>query len=125
LTQFPAHDVHRAYDRWATVYDHDANPMVALEEPAFREAVGDSRGLAVLDMGCGTGRHALWLARAGAKVTAIDFSEGMLAVAKGIRLWTPFLPWWSPRDGRPIIVAGLRSRRRPAQRVAGESRKKS
>ena len=26
-------------------------------------------------MGCGTGRHALWLAQAGAKVTGIDFCE--------------------------------------------------
>src|SRR5207249_372807 len=32
--------------------------------------------------GCGTGRHALWLAAAGANVTAVDFSEGMLAEAR-------------------------------------------
>ena len=32
-------------------------------------------------MGCGTGRHTLWLAQAGAEVTGIDFSEAMLAKA--------------------------------------------
>lgn len=75
-------DVQTGYDRWAVVYDHDANPLVALEEPQVRAALGDATGLAVLDMGCGTGRHALWLASQGAIVTAIDFSEGMLAEAR-------------------------------------------
>src|SRR5262249_46484492 len=40
------------------------------------------RGLAALDLGCGTGRHTLWLAAGGATVTAVDFSEGMLAEAR-------------------------------------------
>lgn len=40
------------------------------------------RGLSVLDLGCGTGRHTLWLSAAGASVTAVDFSEGMLAEAR-------------------------------------------
>lgn len=74
--------VRAGYDRWAAVYDHDANPLQALEGPAVRAAVGDPRGLAALDLGCGTGRHALWLADAGAAVTAVDFSEGMLAEAR-------------------------------------------
>ena len=74
--------VRSGYDRWAAIYDHDANPLQALEEPRLRAAVGDPRGLVALDLGCGTGRHASWLAEAGAKVTAVDFSEGMLAEAR-------------------------------------------
>jgi malonyl-CoA O-methyltransferase len=74
--------VRDGYDRWSTVYDQDGNPLVALEEPFLHQAVGDPRGLAALDLGCGTGRHALWLARAGATVTALDFSPGMLAQAR-------------------------------------------
>ncbi len=70
------------YDRWAAVYDHDANPLPPLEEPFVHEAVGDPRGLGALDLGCGTGRHALWLAAAGAHVTALDFSDGMLREAR-------------------------------------------
>jgi malonyl-CoA O-methyltransferase len=70
------------YDRWAAVYDHDANPLQALEEPAVRGTTGDVSRLEVLDLGCGTGRHTLWLAGGGARVTAIDFSEGMLAEAR-------------------------------------------
>jgi malonyl-CoA O-methyltransferase len=74
--------IRAGYDRWAQVYDHDANPLPALEEPFVRQAVGDVRGRAALDLGSGTGRHALWLAAAGAAVTAVDFSEGMLAEAR-------------------------------------------
>ena len=74
--------VRQGYDRWARVYDHDANPLPALEDPVVREALGDVRALAVLDLGCGTGRHALWLAARGASVTALDFSEGMLREAR-------------------------------------------
>src|SRR5262245_54324212 len=74
--------IRAGYDRWAAVYDHDGNPLQALEEPIFREAIGDAMGLDVLDLGCGTGRHALWLANSGAKVTAVDFSEGMLDRAR-------------------------------------------
>ena len=39
-------------------------------------------GLTVADIGCGTGRHALRLAAAGARVTAVDFSEAMLQRAR-------------------------------------------
>lgn len=70
------------YSRWAAVYDHDANPLPVLEEPYMRSAAGSVNGVAALDLGCGTGRHAVWLAAAGATVTAIDFSEGMLAEAR-------------------------------------------
>jgi malonyl-CoA O-methyltransferase len=70
------------YDRWASIYDYDMNPLPSLEEPLFRAAVGDVRGLSVVDLGCGTGRHAIWLAGCGASVTALDFSEGMLAEAR-------------------------------------------
>jgi malonyl-CoA O-methyltransferase len=74
--------IRSGYDRWAEVYDHDSNPLIALEEPVVRQALGDVNGLAVLDLGCGTGRHALWLGAAGARVTAVDFSEGMLSEAR-------------------------------------------
>jgi malonyl-CoA O-methyltransferase len=74
--------IREGYDRWASVYDHDANPLQALEESFVRRAIGDPRGLRVLDLGCGTGRHALWLAAGGADVTGVDFSEGMLEKAR-------------------------------------------
>jgi ubiquinone/menaquinone biosynthesis C-methylase UbiE len=78
----PLRRVREGYDRWARVYDHDANPLIGLEDPAVREAAGEVRGLTALDLGCGTGRHAVWMAAAGAIVTAVDFSAGMLAEAR-------------------------------------------
>ncbi len=70
------------YDRWSEIYDSDDNPLVKLEEPRMRDLLGDVRGKETLDLGCGTGRHATWLAEAGANVTAVDFSAGMLEKAK-------------------------------------------
>ena len=78
----PLSAVRDGYDRWARVYDHDANPLPALEGPHVRAALGDVRGRDALDLGCGTGRHTAWLAEAGARVTAVDFSENMLKRAR-------------------------------------------
>ena len=74
--------VREGYDRWAPVYDHDGNPLVALDERVVPRLLGDIRGKHVLELACGTGRHTIRLADAGAKVTAVDFSAGMLAEAK-------------------------------------------
>ena len=70
------------YDRWAEVYDCDGNPLIAMEEPIVDRLLGSVRGLAVADIGCGTGRHAVRLAERGASVVGVDFSEGMLAKAR-------------------------------------------
>ena len=78
----PLRGVRDGYDRWARVYDYDANPLPALEEAHVRTALGNVDGCDVVDLGCGTGRHTEWLARAGARVTAVDFSEKMLERAR-------------------------------------------
>jgi 2-polyprenyl-3-methyl-5-hydroxy-6-metoxy-1,4-benzoquinol methylase len=70
------------YDRWASNYDEDANPLPILEGTLVEQLLGDVRGLEVLDLGCGTGRHAISMASRGARVIAVDFSEGMLERAK-------------------------------------------
>lgn len=85
MTEYPGWrdvDARDAYDQWARSYDDEGNPLLALEEPEADNALGDVAGLEVLDAGTGTGRHALRLAARGAHVTAIDFSEGMLAKAR-------------------------------------------
>jgi ubiquinone/menaquinone biosynthesis C-methylase UbiE len=58
------------------------NWLLDLEEPEVDRALGDVKGLDVLDVGAGTGRHAIRLAASGARVTAVDFSDEMLAKAR-------------------------------------------
>lgn len=107
--------VRHGYDRWAAIYDHDGNPLVGLEEPHVRAAAGAVRGLAVLDLGCGTGRHTGWLAAQGASVTAVDFSPGMLAEARrkpevaGVRFIEHDLhaPLPLPDGSFDLVVSGL------------------
>jgi len=70
------------YNRWAEVYDAEDNPLVLLEEATIGPLIGNVAGLGVADIGCGTGRHSIRLATAGAKITALDFSEGMLERAR-------------------------------------------
>ncbi len=112
----PEHvDARSGYDRWAEVYDIDGNPLVALEEPEVDKLLGDIRGLSAVDIGCGTGRHALRLALAGANVTAVDFSEGMMAKAhekpgaERVRFVAHDLhkPWPLPDQNFDRVVSGL------------------
>lgn len=74
--------IREAYDLWAEVYDRDGNPLIALEERHIGALIGETAGLVVADVGCGTGRHAVRRATQGAHVTALDFSPGMLAAAR-------------------------------------------
>jgi len=70
------------YDLWAEHYDGEDNPLILLENEHLPQLLGPVSGLVVADIGCGTGRHALRLARSGAKVTAVDFSPAMLQRAR-------------------------------------------
>jgi SAM-dependent methyltransferase len=49
---------------------------------ALGRAVGDVRGAAALDFGCGTGRLSAWLVSRGAKVQGVDVTPEMLAAAR-------------------------------------------
>ena len=75
-------NVRDGYAQWAKQYDGDSNLLIALEEPVVLELIGDVSGLDVLDAACGTGRYALLLAEAGARVAAIDSSAEMLQHAR-------------------------------------------
>jgi 2-polyprenyl-3-methyl-5-hydroxy-6-metoxy-1,4-benzoquinol methylase len=72
----------QGYAKWAESYDAEANPLMILEEPAVWEMIGEVEGKIALDAACGTGRYAIRLAQAGARVWGVDASEAMLAVAR-------------------------------------------
>jgi ubiquinone/menaquinone biosynthesis C-methylase UbiE len=56
--------------------------LAAEQARAIAGFVGDPANRTILDVGTGTGRAAIQLARAGARVTAVDASEEMLSVAR-------------------------------------------
>jgi 2-polyprenyl-3-methyl-5-hydroxy-6-metoxy-1,4-benzoquinol methylase len=53
-----------------------------LNNPAFLALIGDLRGRAVLDAGCGDGYNTRMLARTGARMTGVDLSARMIALAQ-------------------------------------------
>lgn len=70
---------------WNEVYEGDAvppwdigHPQPALVDVIKRYGVSDP----VLDVGCGTGTHALWAAKQGYTALGIDFSETGVEVAR-------------------------------------------
>ncbi|MEX2373972.1 MAG: class I SAM-dependent methyltransferase [Dehalococcoidia bacterium] len=52
------------------------------DDAAFYQRLVEIHGARVLELGVGTGRIAVPLAEGGAKVTGVDLSEGMLAIAR-------------------------------------------
>ncbi|HTY77590.1 MAG TPA: class I SAM-dependent methyltransferase [Candidatus Bathyarchaeia archaeon] len=52
-----------------------------MNNPAFLQLLGDLRDRDVLDAGCGEGYNTRLLARAGARMTGVDISERMIALA--------------------------------------------
>lgn len=65
------------YDRFV-----DWNKRLAREAPFFRRLFDDNDVHTVIDVGCGTGRHAIMWAEWGLDVTGVDPSESMLAQAR-------------------------------------------
>jgi SAM-dependent methyltransferase len=70
------------YDRWSVTYDKTPNPVVSMDERCTLIALAPKANERILDAGCGTGRHWAPLQRTGCKVFGIDFSLGMLRVAR-------------------------------------------
>ena len=70
------------FDRFAPRYDDEVFTKNTDAEIEFiiRHA-NTPVGGAILDLGCGTGRHSVPLARRGFRVTGVDISGGMLEVA--------------------------------------------
>lgn len=74
--------VRAGYDRWSETYDTTPNPVVALDRRFTLHALGAKAGHAILDAGCGTGVHLRRLCTAGSRAVGLDFSRGMLQVAR-------------------------------------------
>ena len=67
-----------AYRRWAPTYDHQPNPLTALERRTLASLLGDVRGLHIVDVACGTGYWARRLQHDGSQTVGFDFCEEMV-----------------------------------------------
>jgi ubiquinone/menaquinone biosynthesis C-methylase UbiE len=70
------------WDQYAPFYDWENARTVARRDVAFWQRLAIAQDDPVLELGCGTGRISVPVARAGARVVGIDLSEPMLARAR-------------------------------------------
>ncbi|MBL8631331.1 MAG: class I SAM-dependent methyltransferase [Rhodospirillaceae bacterium] len=77
-----ADKVSSAYNQWSATYDQVANKTRDLSAKVLRSQSLPLNGATVIEMGCGTGLNTAYLAVLAGHVTALDFSEGMMAQAK-------------------------------------------
>jgi SAM-dependent methyltransferase len=89
------------FSNYARSYDREVFTQGTLQEVDFIEAeMAGDRSIRILDVGCGTGRHAIELARRGYQVTGIDLSANQLARAREKALAAGVEPVFEQRDAR-------------------------
>lgn len=72
----------RGWDEYAPFYDWENARTLQRRDVAFWQRLATAQDGPVLELGCGTGRIAVPVARAGAQIVGIDRSEEMLARAR-------------------------------------------
>lgn len=98
--------------QYADQYDHLYSAKNYSEECDLIEAAiarhAGIRPASIVDVGCGTGQHALELARRGFRLTGVDLSDHMLqhARAKSTALPAGQTPTWLKGDARTFEAAG-------------------
>lgn len=75
-------NIQKAYDDWSSSYDTDENLTRDLDGQITRQLLANQRFNYILEIGCGTGKNTSFLAQIGARVQALDFSEGMIQKAR-------------------------------------------
>lgn len=71
------------FENYAEKYDNESFTQGTLGECDFIEKeLNFNKALKILDVGCGTGRHAIELSQRGYSVTGIDLSESLLIKAR-------------------------------------------
>ncbi|MEI8074497.1 MAG: class I SAM-dependent methyltransferase [Bacteroidota bacterium] len=74
-------NVKTAYQAWSDQYDSNENKTRDLEAIALKSVLSSIDFHKVLEFGCGTGKNTVWLETKADQITAVDFSEAMIAKA--------------------------------------------
>jgi SAM-dependent methyltransferase len=101
------------HHNWQTFFDHHAPRYMdevfvkaTLAEVDFLiEHLHLVPGMRVLDVGCGTGRHAVELAKRGYKMTGVDISNGMLAEARKAALGARLTIEWVRSPAQDFVAS--------------------
>jgi ubiquinone/menaquinone biosynthesis C-methylase UbiE len=75
-------NIKKAYNTWSKQYDTNINKTRDLEAFALRKTLENLNLDTCLEIGCGTGKNTEWLLAKAKQITAVDFSEEMINVAK-------------------------------------------
>lgn len=70
------------YRLWSVNYDEPGNQLIAMEQPAVWGLLDELKPGDALDAACGTGRHSRRLVELGHRVTGVDLTPEMLAIAE-------------------------------------------
>ena len=71
------------FENYGLKYDNESFTQGTVGECDFIEKeTGSDKSIKILDIGCGTGRHSIELAKRGYNVTAIDLSDSLLERAR-------------------------------------------
>lgn len=74
--------IKESYNDWAVQYDTNHNKTRDLEAVALKQILGEINFEHCLELGCGTGKNTQWILTKAKQITAVDFSENMLKIAR-------------------------------------------
>ncbi len=75
-------DIQNAYNEWSDIYDTNINLTRDIDSTVTRSLLANRRFDSILELGCGTGKNTVFFVDIGARVHALDFSEGMIQKAR-------------------------------------------
>jgi 2-polyprenyl-3-methyl-5-hydroxy-6-metoxy-1,4-benzoquinol methylase len=96
------------FDSHASAYDQNPFTQHTEAEVDFLLNLYPQKpGATFIDIGCGTGRHSIELAKRGFQVSGIDISEGMLRVAQNKAISTGVSPKFYPGDAKTFSLSEM------------------
>jgi len=95
------------FENYAKTYDRESFTQGTIGEVDFIEKeIGSDRKKRILDIGCGTGRHAVELAKRGYDVTGVDLSADQLARAREKAEAAGVKASFLCKDARELSISG-------------------